>query len=124
MKKLFLFLVLLIPISSFAQTDCEFTKAMCVAQSNYERADTELNKTYQLIVQKIKSNEFEDYLVSKKRIRKSLLRSQRAWLKYRDANCEAYYTLFSGGTSRNIDRLVCLSEMTTTRSQQLRELYL
>jgi len=124
MKKLFLFLALLIPINSFAQTDCKFTKAMCVAQSDYERVDAELNKTYQLVVQKIKSDEFSDYLVSKQSIQQSLLRSQRAWLKYRDANCAAVYTLFSGGTSRNADRLSCLTEMTTTRSQKLRELYL
>lgn len=86
--------------------------------------DAGLNKTYQIIVQKIKSNEFESYLVPKKLIQQSLLNSQRAWLKYRDANCEAHYTLLSSGTSKNIDRLVCLSEMTTTRSQQLRKRYL
>ncbi len=124
MKKLFFILALLVPISSVAQVDCEFTQAMCSAQTDYEQADAELNKTYQLILKKIKSNEFEEYLVSKKSIQRSLLKSQRAWLKYRDENCDAHYTLFSGGTSRNTGRLVCLSKMTTTRSQQLRELYL
>lgn len=111
-------------MNSFAQVDCGFSEAMCIAQTDYEQADAELNKTYQLILKKIKANEFEDYLVSKQSIRRSLLKSQRAWLKYRDANCDAHYTLFSGGTSRNTGRLVCLSEMTTQRAQQLRDLYL
>lgn len=95
-----------------------------MAQNNYSQADIQLNKIYQRIVNKVELDGFEEYQVPKNEIKTSLLKSQRTWLKFRDANCEAYYRLFSGGTSRNVDALVCLNDMTVTRSKQLQKLYL
>ncbi|WP_434141384.1 lysozyme inhibitor LprI family protein [Pseudomonas luteola] len=60
---------------------------------------------------KIDSGGFDGGLVPKEELSQSLRQSQRAWLKFRDDNCEAYYTLMSGGLSRNEDREVCLGKL-------------
>jgi uncharacterized protein YecT (DUF1311 family) len=117
-------LLLVASSNSFSKDDCSFTESLCVAQNNYSQADIQLNKIYQRIVNKVERDGFEEYQVPKNEIKTSLLNSQRAWLKFRDAHCEAYYRLFSGGTSRNVDALVCLNDMTVTRSKQLQKLYL
>ena len=124
MKNLSIYLLLIISFNSFSKDSCNFPESMCIAQNDYDQADIQLNNTYQRIVKKIELNEFDDYLVPKNEIKTSLLNSQRAWLKFRDANCEAHYRLFSGGTSRNEDNLVCLSDMTILRVEQLKKLYL
>lgn len=103
---------------------CEFSPAACDVMAGYDIADDKLNDVYQNIVGKIESNQFDGYLVAKGEIKTSLVAAQRTWLKYRDAHCDAYYTLFSGGTSKNIDRMICLTEMTEQRILVLQKLYL
>ncbi|MFC3150725.1 lysozyme inhibitor LprI family protein [Litoribrevibacter euphylliae] len=90
----------------------------------YEATDTKLNQTYKAIMSKINSGGFDGYRVEKEYIKEGLIQSQRAWLKFRDSNCNAYYRVWSGGTSRNTDEMVCLSKMTEERSQYLDRLYL
>ena len=123
MNKIMAFVFLLAAFSCFSQQVCELPEALCSALAEYELADAELNSTYRQIMQKIAADEFKDYRVAKTDIKDSLVKGQRAWLKYRDANCEAYYTLFSGGTSRNVDRTQCLTEMTNTRVLLLKKVY-
>ncbi|EGU46118.1 hypothetical protein VII00023_09626 [Vibrio ichthyoenteri ATCC 700023] len=105
-------------------SQCEFSPAACDAMARYDIADKKLNHVYQNIISKIESNQFDGYLVAKGEIKTSLVAAQRTWLKYRDVHCEAYYTLFSGGTSKNIDRMTCLTEMTEQRILVLQQLYL
>ena len=50
--------------------------------------------------------------------RKTLLRdAQRLWIKYRDANCEYYYS--REGSLRQIETAECLRAMTATRALEL-----
>lgn len=44
--------------------------------------------------------------------------AQRAWIKYRDANCGMYYRL-TGGTMDQINGASCVLEMTKTRATEL-----
>lgn len=90
----------------------------------YDAVDNELNQTYKAIVSKINSGGFDDFMVDADYIKEGLIKSQRAWLKFRDTNCNAYYRVWSGGTSRNADELLCLSKMTEERTQFLDRLYL
>lgn len=104
---------------------CELgSEALCGAQARYEQADTRLNETYQAILNKIQANAYEDYGVDKSALQRRLLTSQQDWQTYRDSDCEAYYTLFSGGTSRDVDRLVCLTDSSLQRAKWLRSLYM
>ncbi|QEU26300.1 lysozyme inhibitor LprI family protein [Pseudomonas luteola] len=88
-----------------AQERC---KQPCVTPGPEESVDAKLNRTYRDIMHKIESGGFDGGLVPKEELSQSLRQSQRAWLKFRDDNCEAYYTLMSGGLSRNEDREICL----------------
>ncbi|MDP2714374.1 lysozyme inhibitor LprI family protein [Rheinheimera sp.] len=124
MNKITAFVFAIATFPCFSPLACELPEALCSALTEYELADSELNNTYRRIMQKIAADEFEGYRVAKADIKDSLVKGQRAWLKYRDANCEAYYTLFSGGTSRNVDRTQCLTEMTNTRVLLLKKVYL
>jgi len=47
-----------------------------------------------------------------------LLNAQRAWLKYRDANCN-YIATLTGGTMDLVNGNSCFMEMTTERAVQL-----
>ena len=116
-----LFLLL---FSNVAFAECEgLPESLCIAQNRYDAADTQLNQTYQRILKKVELNDYKDYLVSKKLIKQTLVDAQRAWLSFRDAHCESYYRLSSGGTSRNSDRLECLAQLTSARTEQLKQLY-
>ena len=53
--------------------------------------------------------------------RTALLRAQRAWIAYRDANCALWYGL-SDGTIRQNLAAGCLSDMTARRALELMEL--
>jgi uncharacterized protein YecT (DUF1311 family) len=98
-------------------------ETLCAAQEKYEKADADLNKTYQHIIKSMQNDVYQDGLVDKTALKKTLIKSQTKWLAYRDSHCEAYYTFYSGGTSRNVDRLICLAEETEKRAQQLSNLY-
>lgn len=123
-RQTMLLVLLLLSMSNYAQAKCELSEKLCEAQAEYEGVDGSLNKIYQKILVKINSGGFEDGLVSRDDLLKTLKVSQRTWLRFRDANCHAYYTLFSGGTSRNLDLVVCQSEMTKERITSLRKIYL
>lgn len=104
-----------------AQEQC---REPCVTSDPAESVDAKLNRTYRDIMHKIDSGGFDGGLVPKEELSQSLRQSQRAWLKFRDDNCEAYYTLMSGGLSRNEDREICLGEMTSERTRFLERIYL
>jgi uncharacterized protein YecT (DUF1311 family) len=106
-----------------AEEACALGEALCTAQAKYEKADADLNKTYQHIIKNMQNDVYKDGLVDKARLKKTLIQAQTHWLAYRDSHCEAYYTFYSGGTSRNLDNLICLTQETEKRTQQLSKLY-
>ena len=122
-KQAFLALIAIAGIVFQAQAQ-EHCKEPCVTPDPEESVDEKLNRTYRDIMRKIDSGGFDGGLVPREELSQSLRQSQRAWLKFRDDNCEAYYTLMSGGLSRNEDREVCLGEMTSERTRFLEKVYL
>ena len=95
-------------------TDCQeagdgstYAMAQCfTAPSNVW--DTRLNAEYQAA---LKFAEVK---------RRSLVKAQRAWLLYRDANCEAYYTV--NGSIRTILAGKCWRDMTRDRTLELQQM--
>jgi uncharacterized protein YecT (DUF1311 family) len=73
-------------------------------------ADAELNRVYGQIRAKSAGNE-------------NLVASQRAWTKYRDAECGAEKALYEGGTAAGPVHLACRYEMTVERTKLLRKTY-
>lgn len=118
----------LMPLSCFAEPALEakqsFQQAVEDAQYDYEEADASVTDTFRFIVQKVNAGDYEDYMVPISVLDESLMDSQNTWKEYRGAHCYGVQALMSGGTSRTVDYLECLTELSKQREQQLRDLYL
>ncbi len=71
--------------------------------------DILLNQYYKQAMQKITESE-------KSKLRKA----QRAWIQYRDANCDVISAPMRGGTGERTLYASCLVDMTTMRANELR----
>ena len=49
--------------------------------------------------------------------------AQRIWTKFRDANCDAEYELYRGGSAAPTVKLACLEAMTRHRTEELKVMY-
>jgi uncharacterized protein YecT (DUF1311 family) len=85
---------------TFAMIDC------IVAETS--RQDTRLNENYKSLTSK----------VSPKR-KQPLLDAQRAWIRFRDANCK-FYGDPAGGTSARLSANECLLNITADRAEELK----
>jgi uncharacterized protein YecT (DUF1311 family) len=84
------------------------------AQQTLARKDKELNAAYQALVKALASTDYEG-------TKKLLLQAQRAWVQFRDNDCNAKYTFYAGGTIRDIAALSCKIEHTEQRTKQLKD---
>ena len=85
-------LLLLFSLPTLAAAQCKdavSTRDMHDCMDNeWKKSDAELNRVYQESLKKLKPEQA------------ALLRkAQRAWLTYRDAQCDADYKMFAGGTA-------------------------
>ncbi len=48
----------------------------------------------------------------------SQLKTQRAWIAYRDARCQQEYDEYAGGTMRSIAPVACVRDMTAERAME------
>ena len=78
----------------------------------YNRADAKLNSYYR----RIETALYEDEL-------NRLKTAQRLWIQYRDANCEAEYTLYAGGSAAPMVKESCLEATTRLRMRELEVMY-
>jgi uncharacterized protein YecT (DUF1311 family) len=85
---------------TFSMIDC------IVAETS--RQDNQLNDNYKRLISKI----------SPKR-KEALLSAQRAWIRFRDANCN-FYGDPEGGTSARLSADECLLNATADRAQELK----
>ena len=77
-----------------------------------KKADAELNDVYRLTMKKLEAGDA------------ALLRkAQRAWLVYRDAQCEAGRALLDGGTGGPAAFLSCKLELTRKRTAEIQNTY-
>lgn len=75
----------------------------------YKKWDARLNAAYQKLLKQQENA----------KSREALVRAQRAWLKYRDDNCEWYET--GEGTIRRLWGSECMRSMTAARALELEE---
>lgn len=109
--------------SALAQADpCE-TQSNTIeinacAKQTLATSDKALNETYQKVLKSMESVGSEDktdYVAVKRR----LAEAQRAWAKFRDADCKAKLKLHEAGTIRAAIYLGCLAERTDQRTKEL-----
>jgi uncharacterized protein YecT (DUF1311 family) len=87
-------------------------------------ADVELNKVYAEAVTAAR----EQYRTMRgepgyKRMPDSeavLRKAQRAWVEFRDANCDYQYQVYYGGSLAGLSYLACKAEMTKARVKELK----
>jgi uncharacterized protein YecT (DUF1311 family) len=73
-----------------------------------KRQDVRLNENYNKLGSKLSANR-----------KKALLEAQRAWIKFRDANCRFYYDP-EGGSSARVAADECLLNATADRVGELK----
>ena len=79
------------------------------AKKAFEAADATLNPVYQRLLAMLDADE-----------KAQLQEAQRAWLKYRDTNCEFVADEYKGGSIRPMILGYCLADMTKRRTSELR----
>jgi uncharacterized protein YecT (DUF1311 family) len=98
----------------FAQCENAGTQAdmtNCISDA-YKKADAELNHTYKLAFKGLNAKAAEN-----------LKKAQRAWIIYRDAQCNAEYAKWDGGSGGPAAHLDCLYRLTKLRTAELHKTY-
>ncbi len=109
--------------------DADYSKCMDSAESTvgynncissaYKAADAELNKVYKAIKSQYSTQKDAD----SKEIVKRLVASERAWIKFRDANCELAGIQMLGGTGEGPMVGGCLVSTTIDRVHELQSIF-
>lgn len=104
-----------------AQTQAEMN--ICAAQE-FAASDAELNAQWELTAAAMKALDAEVDRASDKQPGhfETLLEGQRAWLKFRDAQCLAESFKARGGSMQPLLVAQCKTYMTELRIEQLRDL--
>lgn len=120
--------VLLMGAAASAGASCDnaMTQAdinVCMAQ-DYRTADGELNRQWGLNVAAAKAQDKTGVAQTDKRpgYYATLLESQRAWLKFRDAQCRIEGYAMRGGSAEPMVVSGCLAGLTRERSKQLKDM--
>jgi uncharacterized protein YecT (DUF1311 family) len=94
------------------------------ADQDYRAADAELNKTYRLAVAAMQATDKElgDIDSAYAGALEALKKAQRAWIGYRDGQCELAGFEARGGSMGPMLVSGCLAELTRKRTAELKEL--
>jgi uncharacterized protein YecT (DUF1311 family) len=97
------------PLCPEAKTQLEMNQCLAAA---YDDADREMNRFYSEVRKKQDAAALAN-----------LQEAQRAWIKYRNANCEAEALLYDGGSIVPAIRSGCLERNTRARIDELHRVY-
>jgi len=96
------------------------------ARQDYARADAALNAQWAITAAVMKQRDVEWAALGSADTRpgffKSLLEGQRAWLRYRDAQCRVDGYAARGGSLEPLLVATCKARLTQARTQQLKDL--
>lgn len=116
--------LVMLPVACFAM-DCDKAIATpdvnACAYADYQKADAALNAVYKRVMDAYKDGQGEADGYS---TRADLVKAQRAWVQFRDANCDAVYDRWQQGTIRGLMANACLKELTEQRTAQLEAQFL
>ena len=101
-----------------AETQSDMTSC---AQARYDDADKALNAQYKKTRAAMVALD-DDLDGDMKGAEQALLKAQRAWISYRDAQCENYGFQARGGTMEPMLVAGCLADLTDLRTKELKEL--
>ena len=105
---------------AYAKEDCSDpqtqTDMNICAHIKYQETDRVLNETYQKAIVILKDNGDKDKVEDFRKI-------QRAWIKFRDLNCNYSATLYRGGTLAPLIYSNCMERLTRERTNQIPDLF-
>lgn len=78
------------------------------AASEQKQMEATLNLTYQRVLK-----------AQPPRVRTKLVAAQRMWIKFREADCDAVFEKYAGGTMRNVAVLGCMQRRAGQRIKEL-----
>lgn len=88
------------------------------ASNTFASKDAEMNQAYKALLLSLAS-QYEGGEAGAKAARKLLVEAQRAWIKFRDHDCEGQYKLWQDGSIRGIIHYGCLTDRTEQRTKEL-----
>ena len=118
-------------LSGLAQDQCRLAESMaldpppnCVKRysqfemnvcsfRDYLRADIDLNHTWNAVTKR---------LTGQRKVYATLLAGQRAWLIYRDKQCDVWAKWYEGGSVASLMINSCLTDITKFRTKELGQL--
>jgi uncharacterized protein YecT (DUF1311 family) len=92
--------------------------AVNCAEAAWRLADRELNTIWPTI-RSVVADTDDRIDPSSKRWSRTVLNAQRAWITFRDANCEAARFMYAGGTNEALAYWACMERMTRERINEL-----
>lgn len=115
-SRIFFLVFFICATGNVAKAQCEDAKSTlqineCLAKE-LKKADAELNSVYHSFVKRL---EPDDAILLRK--------AQRAWLGYRDAQCQAEHALWGGGTGGPAALMNCKLELTRQRTTEIQNTY-
>jgi uncharacterized protein YecT (DUF1311 family) len=115
MKKLLFALLLVLPMTIFAQTQTEMN---IEAAKDYKKADAELNKVYQQILKKYADNTL---------FIKEMKAAQMLWVQFRDAEFKRAYPHYNEGNTYygsmfSLEKSTFMETLTVERTKTLKSI--
>ncbi len=101
-----------------ASTTLELNECAARAQKAVEQT---LNQTYQQALKALQQPDTETEKFSATRQR--LVEAQRAWMKFREADCEAVYLQYVSGSIRNLMFIGCMQKHAERRIDDLKAVF-
>jgi uncharacterized protein YecT (DUF1311 family) len=84
------------------------------ADAELQKVEKNLNVVYQRVMAALAKAEDPT-------VRTQLLEAQRAWVKFREADCDAVYSHHQGGTMRTVMHIGCMQQHAERRIADLEE---
>ena len=121
MRHLITISLLLFCAQSALAIDCD--KAVNTLETNecasqeQKRFEIKLNQVYQGVLKELEQPDTESENYSD--MKRTLLAAQRAWVKFRQADCDSIYSRNASGTIRNVMYISCMQKHAEERIKQL-----
>ena len=127
MRPLFYFPASLLSLACFSQpvfaVDCSVASTTLevneCASIGQQKMEAKLNTTYQRIMKLLDKQSADD--PNAKASKTALIEAQRAWIKFREADCNAVYQYYIDGTIRTVMSISCMSKHAERRIKDLEE---
>jgi uncharacterized protein YecT (DUF1311 family) len=116
-----LVMILAAAASNCGDKSSQTAMTMCQAEVS-ERADAEMNRVWKQVYAQMKRSDREEPTPTRsdQGFAPALLASQRAWLTYRDAECQIESYEWRGGSMQPFTYNQCTTALTQERTRQLR----